>query len=115
MATKPKVAVLRTQPETVLQDYKRLFELAGGARARSACDDGPQRQHHLAFPDAEREHDALATRGDDSRAARRGVQRSGLRTKSKSWGRLFQKYQQEGVLAADLSGFQKPDRSTMIA
>jgi len=27
------VAVLRTQPETVLQDYQRVFELAGGAAA----------------------------------------------------------------------------------
>ncbi len=31
MTTRSKVAVLRTQPETVLQDYQRLFELAGGA------------------------------------------------------------------------------------
>ncbi|MCP4541134.1 MAG: DUF362 domain-containing protein [Chloroflexi bacterium] len=29
----PKVAVLRTQPETVLQDYQRSFELAEGAEA----------------------------------------------------------------------------------
>jgi uncharacterized protein (DUF362 family) len=33
MTTRSKVAVLRTQPETVLQDYQRLFELAGGAKA----------------------------------------------------------------------------------
>jgi uncharacterized protein (DUF362 family) len=33
MPTKAKVAVLRTTPETVLQDYQRLFELAGGAQA----------------------------------------------------------------------------------
>jgi uncharacterized protein (DUF362 family) len=33
MTTRAKVAVLRTQPETVLQDYQRLFELAGGAQA----------------------------------------------------------------------------------
>jgi uncharacterized protein (DUF362 family) len=33
MATKPKVAVLYTRPETVIQDYERLFELAEGARA----------------------------------------------------------------------------------
>ena len=33
MTTRTKVAVLRTQPETVLQDYRRLFELAGGAEA----------------------------------------------------------------------------------
>jgi uncharacterized protein (DUF362 family) len=33
MTTRAQVAVLRTQPETVLQDYQRLFELAGGARA----------------------------------------------------------------------------------
>ncbi len=33
MTTKPKVAVLRTQPETVLQDYQQLFDLAGGAEA----------------------------------------------------------------------------------
>jgi uncharacterized protein (DUF362 family) len=33
MTTRSQVAVLRTQPETVLQDYQRLFELAGGARA----------------------------------------------------------------------------------
>ena len=33
MALKTKVAILRTQPETVLQDYQRLFELAGGAEA----------------------------------------------------------------------------------
>jgi uncharacterized protein (DUF362 family) len=31
MTTRSKVAVLRTQPETVLEDYRRLFELAGGA------------------------------------------------------------------------------------
>jgi uncharacterized protein (DUF362 family) len=30
---KPVVAVIRTHPETVLQDYQRLFELAGGAQA----------------------------------------------------------------------------------
>ena len=31
MTTKPSVAVLYTHPETVLQDYQRLFELAGGS------------------------------------------------------------------------------------
>ena len=31
MTTRSVVAVLRTQPETVLPDYRRLFELAGGA------------------------------------------------------------------------------------
>ncbi len=33
MATQALVAVLRTQPDTVLQDYQRLFELAGGTQA----------------------------------------------------------------------------------
>ena len=33
MATRTKVAVLRTHPETVLDDYQRLFELAEGAQA----------------------------------------------------------------------------------
>ena len=33
MSTRSKVAVLRTRPETVLQDYGRLFELAGGPEA----------------------------------------------------------------------------------
>ena len=33
MATRTKVAVLRTQPETVLDDYQRLFKLAEGAQA----------------------------------------------------------------------------------
>jgi uncharacterized protein (DUF362 family) len=33
MIQKSKVAVLYTQPETVIQDYQRLFELAGGAQA----------------------------------------------------------------------------------
>lgn len=33
MPPKSTVAVLRTQPETVLQDYQRLFEIAGGAQA----------------------------------------------------------------------------------
>ena len=33
MTTKSKVAVLFTQPETVIQDYQRLFELAGGTNA----------------------------------------------------------------------------------
>ena len=32
MTTKSTVAVLYTKPETVLQDYQRLFELAGGAQ-----------------------------------------------------------------------------------
>ena len=33
MSTKARVAVLRTTPETVLQDYQRLFELAQGKTA----------------------------------------------------------------------------------
>jgi uncharacterized protein (DUF362 family) len=33
MTTKATVVVLRTAPETVLHDYQRLFELAGGAQA----------------------------------------------------------------------------------
>jgi uncharacterized protein (DUF362 family) len=33
MANRPVVAVLRTRPETVLADYQRLFELAGGPAA----------------------------------------------------------------------------------
>ena len=35
--TRPKVAVLRTKPETVLDDYRRLGELAG---VRDALDPG---------------------------------------------------------------------------
>ena len=31
MSARAKVAVLYTRPETVLQDYPRLFELAGGS------------------------------------------------------------------------------------
>lgn len=33
MSPKSKVAILFTQPETVLQDYQRLFELAEGAKS----------------------------------------------------------------------------------
>jgi uncharacterized protein (DUF362 family) len=33
MTSRAKVAVLRTQPETVLEDYKRLFDLADGPQA----------------------------------------------------------------------------------
>ena len=33
MTERSTVAVLRTQPETVLEDYQRLFDLAGGAQA----------------------------------------------------------------------------------
>jgi len=33
MTAKPRVAVVYTKPETVIQDYQRLFELAGGAAA----------------------------------------------------------------------------------
>jgi uncharacterized protein (DUF362 family) len=33
MTTRARVAVLHTQPETVLDDYRRLFDLAGGAQA----------------------------------------------------------------------------------
>jgi len=33
MTARATVAVLRTRPETVLDDYRRLFELAGGAEA----------------------------------------------------------------------------------
>ena len=33
MGLRTKVAILRTNPETVLQDYRRLFDLAGGAQA----------------------------------------------------------------------------------
>lgn len=32
MSAKSRVAVLFTRPETVLQDYQRLFDLAGGAQ-----------------------------------------------------------------------------------
>ena len=34
--SKSKVAVLYTKPETILQDYQRLFELAGGRDALDA-------------------------------------------------------------------------------
>ncbi len=33
MTNKSIVAVVRTHPESVLQDYQRLFELAGGSQA----------------------------------------------------------------------------------
>jgi uncharacterized protein (DUF362 family) len=33
MSTKSKVAVLFTKPESVIQDYQRLFDLAGGGKA----------------------------------------------------------------------------------
>jgi uncharacterized protein (DUF362 family) len=33
MINRSKVAVVRTRPETVLEDYQRLFELAGGSQA----------------------------------------------------------------------------------
>ena len=33
MGLRTKVAILRTNPETVHQDYGRLFDLAGGAQA----------------------------------------------------------------------------------
>ena len=33
MLNKSKVAVIRTRPENVLEDYQRLFELAGGSQA----------------------------------------------------------------------------------
>jgi hypothetical protein len=36
MTNHAKVAVLKTQPETVLQDYQRLFELAGVKGALSS-------------------------------------------------------------------------------
>jgi uncharacterized protein (DUF362 family) len=36
MTAKSKVAALYTRPETVLQDYQRLFELAGGSEALQA-------------------------------------------------------------------------------
>jgi len=36
MNGKSKVAVVRTTPETVLEDYQRLFELADGRRALRA-------------------------------------------------------------------------------
>jgi uncharacterized protein (DUF362 family) len=35
MTNKSKVAVVRTRPENILQDYRRLFELAGGSQALS--------------------------------------------------------------------------------
>jgi uncharacterized protein (DUF362 family) len=36
MSATAKVAVLRTQPDTILSDYQRLFEIAGGASALAA-------------------------------------------------------------------------------
>lgn len=36
MTMKSKVAILRTHPETVLDDYQRLFELGGGRQALAA-------------------------------------------------------------------------------
>src|SRR5512137_2031401 len=35
MAARSTVAILRTQTDTVLQDYDRLFDLAGGSRVLS--------------------------------------------------------------------------------
>ncbi len=48
---KPVVAVLKTTPETVLEDIPRLMQMAGvkdGAFARSA--DDFEGQYFLAFP-----------------------------------------------------------------
>ena len=36
MTVRSRVAVLRTQPDTVLEDYQRLFELADGRDALHA-------------------------------------------------------------------------------
>ncbi len=63
--TTSKVAVLYTRPESVLEDYGRLFELAGGPESLDQRDDHPQGQYLLALPDARREHDTLATRRRD--------------------------------------------------
>ncbi len=63
MTGKSKVAVLFTSPDTVLEDYERLFELAGGQNRPSAGrPHHPQRQHHLALPHAGRQHHPLAAR-----------------------------------------------------
>ena len=108
MALRAKVAVLRTQPETVLQDYQRLFELAGGAAgARAQHDDHPQGQHLVAFPDARRQHDALAARRHDPGAARGRLRRSGLRAEPDGGHQRLQGRRSQR-LRADLPGSRRP-------
>ncbi|MBV9121361.1 MAG: DUF362 domain-containing protein [Chloroflexi bacterium] len=55
MTTKAKVAVLRTSPETVLDDYQRLFELAGCREALDPSADTMIKDNiswHFPFPSA---------------------------------------------------------------
>ena len=68
---KAKVAILKTGPQTVLDDYVRLFELAGGPGALDKSrDHHPQGQHLLALPLALGQHHALAAGGDHPGPAR---------------------------------------------
>jgi hypothetical protein len=79
MTTKAVVAALRTRPETVLDDYARLFELAGGAKALSPSATTILKDMYWPL-----KYKRLAKH---------------WRTNTE-WGRLFERYRQEGCLVA---------------
>ena len=75
MATKAKVAILRTKPETAIDDYERLMHMADVTQAPGPVgDDDPQGQHLLALPVPVGEH---ARRGS-SRAPIVGLRKAGF-------------------------------------
>ena len=58
---KSKVAVLKTSPATVMNDYQRLAEMAGyEGFPRSVAPDDIKRQYIMAFHDACGKYDAVA-------------------------------------------------------
>ncbi len=64
MTTRAQVAVLRTTPETVLDDYDRLIGLAGVERYLPADQTVIlKEQHLLALPFPQRQHHTLAAGG----------------------------------------------------
>jgi hypothetical protein len=91
MTSRARVGVLCTKPETVLRDFQRLFDLAGGA---NALDPGVTTivkyniSWHYPMPRAN-------TTPWQLEGTIRALQRANT-----SWGNLFERYQQDGCLAS---------------
>ncbi len=104
MTTRATVAVLRTQPEKVLPDYQRLFELAGGTRPNTTTILKDNISWHFPMPSANTTPWQLE--GTILILRRAGFtdlvcvenQTEDWRANT-PWGQLFQRYQREGYLA----------------
>ena len=107
MTTQSIVAALYTRPETAIQDYQRLFELAEGVKALQPDTTTILKDNitwHFPMPGAnttpwqlEGTIVALRQAGFYWPLKYKGI--AGRWRTQTAWGQLFQRYQQRGYLA----------------